>query len=324
VLVGLMNQVLGRDEGWKEYYVEEMDGIEGEKQRGNVHDVLAKEYIAENHFSLAQYDKACAVMQELCDSFKNDDSERGWYLQQLARYKYRISKAEANTIQKSAFQSNLQLLKPVEGIAYTKLEYINEDRIVRIRNWISQYKDYQEMMISLEGILQDLSFGMPADKFESAMQMLGDALGFLSQRPDKEIKKGPDNLWCGVENQYFLIECKSEVSDDRAEISKYEAGQMNSHSAWFESVYGNVICKRILVIPTKNISYHADFTHDVQVMRKGKLRHLRGNVKAFFKEFSQYVIHEVSDAKIQSWLDIHKLGVDDIRNQYAENYKRSS
>lgn len=324
VLIGLMNQVLGRDEGWKEYYVEEMDGIEGEKKRGNVHDVLAKEYIAENHFSLAQYDKACAVMQELCDSFKNDDSERGWYLQQLARYKYRISKAEANTIQKSAFQSNLQLLKPIEGIAYTKLEYINEDRIVRIRNWISQYKDYQEMMISLEGILQDLSFGMPAEKFESAMQMLGDALGFLSQRPDKEIKKGPDNLWCGVENQYFLIECKSEVSDDRAEISKYEAGQMNSHSAWFESVYGNANCKRILVIPTKNLSYHADFTHDVQVMRKGKLRCLRDNVKAFFKEFSQYVIHEVSDAKIQSWLDTHKLGVEGIKNQYSEPYRKSN
>jgi len=322
VLVDLIKQVLERDDGWKEYYVEEMEGIESEKQWGNVHDILAKEYAAEKHFILAQYDKACIVMQELCDHFKNDDSERGWYLQQLARYKYRISKTEANTIQKSAFQSNLQLLKPIEGIAYTKLEYINENRISRIRTWISQYKDYQEMMISLEGVLQNLSFRMPAEKFESAMQTLGYALGFLSQRPDKEIKKGPDNLWCGVENQYFLIECKSEVLDDRAEISKYEAGQMNSHSAWFESVYGKVDCRRILVIPTKKLSYHADFTHDVKIMRKGKLRHFRGNVKSFFKEFSQYVIHEVSDSKIQSWLDTHKLGVEGIKNEYIESHYR--
>lgn len=324
VLINLMNQVLGRDEGWKEYYVEEMDGIEGEKQLSSVHEILAKEYIAENHFYLAQYDKACSVMQELCDHYQNDKSERGWYLQQLARYKYRMSKAESNAIQKSAFQSNLQLLKPIEGIAYNKLEFINEDRIVRIRNWISQFSDYQEMMISLEGILQDLSFGMPAEKFESAMQMLGDSLGFLSQRPDKEIKKGPDNLWCGVENQYFLIECKSEVSDERAEISKYEAGQMNSHSAWFESVYGKAHCKRILIMPTTALSYHADFTHDVQIMRKGKLRNLKENVKAFFKEFSQYAIHEVSDGKIQSWLDVHKLSVEDIKGQYSENHKRSN
>lgn len=324
ILINLMNQVLDRDDDWKKYYVEEMGGIESEKQRSNAHDVLAKEYNAEKYFSLEQYDKACAVMQELCDSFKNDESERGWYLQQLARYKYRISKAEANIIQKSAFQSNLQLLKPIEGIVYRKLEYINEDRIVRIKNWISRYKDYQEMMISLEEILQDLSFGMPAEKFESAMKILGDSLGFLSQRPDKEIKKGPDNLWCGIENQYFLIECKSEVSDDRAEISKNEAGQMHCHSAWFESAYGKVNCKQILVIPTINLSYYADISPDVQVMRKGMLRSLKENVKAFFKEFSQYVIHEVSDGKIQLWLDVHKLNVNDIKNKYSEHPRRSS
>ncbi|SEP93153.1 DEAD/DEAH box helicase [Nitrosomonas ureae] len=321
VLINLMKQVLGRDEGWKEYYMEEMDRIEGNIQRNSVHEIFAKEYAAENYFSLAEYDKACAIMQELCDHFQKNDSERGWYLQQLARYKYRISKTEANTIQKTAFQSNLQLLKPLEGISYNKLEYINENRILRIKKWISQYKDYQEMMISLEGILQDLSFGMPAEKFESAMQTIGEALGFLSQRPDKEIKKGPDNLWCGVENQYFLIECKSEVSEERSEITKYEAGQMNSHSAWFESVYGQVNCKRILIIPTKALSYHADFTHHVEIMRKNKLKLLRDNIKSFFKEFSRYVLHEVSEIKIQAFINTHKLDINNMRTLYSEPYR---
>ena len=79
---------------------------------------------------------------------------------------------------------------------------------------------------------------MPSEKFESALKDIGESIGFLSQRPDKEIKKGPDNLWCGVENQYFLLECKNEVEDTRSEINKHEAGQMNSHAGWFEDIYG--------------------------------------------------------------------------------------
>jgi replicative superfamily II helicase len=323
VLIELMNQVLGRDEGWKEYYVEEMNGIDADIKRENVYSFLKKEYEAEKYFSSEQIDKACEIAQELCDMFTNDKLEHGWYLQQLARYKYRISKIESNKIQTSAFQNNLQLLKPKEGIHYKRIEYINENRISRIRKWMSQYQNYQEMMISVEGILQDLSFGMPSEKFESALKELGEAIGFLSQRPDKEIKKGPDNLWCGVENQYFLMECKSEVEDSRTEISKYEAGQMNSHSAWFESVYGEGSCKRILVIPTKNLSYHADFTHSVQIMRKGKLKKLKDNIKNFFKEFSTYVLHEVSDRKIQELLDAHELDISSLKEKYSEPYHRS-
>ena len=64
----------------------------------------------------------------------------------------------------------------------------------------------------------------------------------------------------------------NEVEDTRSEISKHEAGQMNTHSAWFESVYADAKCKRILVIPTIKLSYHADFTHSVEIMRKGTLR----------------------------------------------------
>jgi hypothetical protein len=324
VLIGLMNQALARDEGWKEYYIEEMEKIEDDIKRESVHDILQKEYQAERYFAMEDFDRACKIAQELCDKFADDKLERGWYLQQLARFKYRSSKTESNQIQKTAFQNNQQLLKPKEGINYAKIEFINENRVARIREWMSQYRDYQDMMISIEGILQNLSFGMPSEKFESALKELGEAIGFLSQRPDKEIKKGPDNLWCGVENQYFLMECKSEVEENRAEITKHEGGQMNSHSAWFESVYGNARCKRILIIPTKLLSYYADFTHPVAVMRKGKLRLLKENVKNFFKEFSNYVWNEVSDRKVQEFIDAHELDIESLKEKYSEQYRKSS
>lgn len=323
VLNELIKQVLKRDDGWKEYYVEEMGSIDDEIKRTGIHEILLKEYQAERFFAMEDFGRACTIAQELCDEFTDDKLERGWYLQQLARFKYRISKTESIQIQKSAFENNLQLLKPKEGINYTKIEFINESRVARIRNWMSQYHDYSELMISIDGILQNLSFGMPSEKFESALKELGEAIGFLSQRPDKEIKKGPDNLWCGVENQYFLMECKSEVEENRKEISKHEGGQMNSHAAWFESVYGDAKCKRILIIPTKLLSYHADLTHSVGIMRKGKLRSLKENVKNFFKEFSIYTWNEVTDRKIQEFIDAHNLDIESLKEKYSEQYSKS-
>lgn len=323
VLVNVMTQALARDEGWKEYYSEEMDSIEDDIERKGIHETLKTEYDAERQFMIGEYDKACNLMQGLCDKFKEGDLERGWYLQQLARYKYQASKIDSNQIQKSAFRNNLQLLKPKEGINYSKIEFINQNRVKRIKEWITQYKDYSEMMISVEGILQNMSFGMPSEKFEAALKDVGEAIGFLSQRPDKEIKKGPDNLWCGVENQYFLIECKNEVDESRSEISKHEAGQMNTHSAWFKNIYGDAKCKRILIFPTIKLSYHADFTHQVQIMRKNTLNKLKNNIRNFFKEFSVYVLHEVSDQKIQQFIDGHNLDIPSLLAMYSEPYKQN-
>ena len=320
VLTSLITQVLKRDEGWKEYYIEEMSNINSEVKVNNIHDILLKEYNAEKYFLEGNFDKACEIGQALCDQFSGDKFERGWYLQQIARYKYQSSKIESSKIQKTAFQNNSELLKPKEGINYKKIEFVNQNRTSRIRKWLSQYKDYQEMIISIESILQDLTFGVRSEKFEGALKDLGDAIGFLSQRPDKEIRKGADNLWCGVENQYFLMECKSEVVETRNEISKQEAGQMNSHSAWFESEYGDAACKRILIIPIKNLSYYGDFTHEVEIMRKAKLNELKKNTKNFFKEFSTYSWCEVEDQKIQEFIDAHNLDLKSLRENYSEKY----
>ena len=80
-------------------------------------------------------------------------------------------------------------------------------------------------------------------------------IGFLSERPDKEYKKGPDNLWCGVDNHIFYLNVKVKLEGRRN--NKHEAGQMNSHCGWFESEYGQVSVTNILIIPTKNLSYNA-------------------------------------------------------------------
>lgn len=179
--------------------------------------------------------------------------------------------------------------------------------------------------MSIEAILSNLSFGVEASKFESALKDIGDLLGFVSQRPDKEIRKGPDNLWCGSNNHYLLFECKSEVVETRQEINKSEAGQMNSHCAWFDEQYGQGTCvDRFMIIPTKILSYEGDFTHEVRVIRRGKLKNLKKQIKGFIKELQPFSLSEISDTTLQNFLELYHLNIEDFTNQYSEEYNHKT
>lgn len=321
VLISLIHQSLQRDEGWKEFYVEEMDKISEKDQTINIYNLLQLEKEAEDANFKGDNEKACQKIQQILDNYIKENTEKGWYLQLMARYQYFISKTESNKLQKSSFSLNTQLLKPRDGITYKRMEFINENRIKRIKEWISQYSTYDELILATESIFSDFSFGTEAEKFENATKEVGGLLGFISQRPDKEFKKGPDNLWCGVDNRFFLIECKSEVEETREEINKYEAGQMNSHCGWFVSEYGDAKVKRILIIPTLKLSYHGNFTHEVEIMSKKKLNQLKFSIKSFIKEFKNYKINEIGDEKIQEFINVHKLDINSLENLYSEPYK---
>lgn len=320
VVKSLMRQSILRDEGWKEFYKEEMNKITPIQATSKMYDVLTLERNAAVASHAGDFEKASNIIQTIIDKHCMDESEKAWYIQIMARYKYFVSKNDSNSLQKSAFLKNHELLIPSQGITYKKINFINENRIKRIQSWIKLHKDFEDLLLSVDGVLSDLEFGVSADKFEFALKQVGIMLGFISERPDKEIKKGPDNLWCGVGNEYFLFECKNEVNTDRQEINKHEVAQMNSHCGWFESQYSDAQVKRIMIIPTKNVSYHGDFTHKVEIMKRGKLKILRSNIKAFFKEFGKYEIDSFSDEKIQELINLHKLDVESLKNEYSENY----
>ena len=319
--ISLIKQMLERDEGWKEFYSTEMDSICNDSDVKDIYDNLCEEAKIEQLFSSLEYEQACEHLQTYIDKMNFDSDEKGWYVQQLARYTYFVSREKSVELQQSAFKLNFQLLKPRMGIEYRKISYINENRMNNIKQYIQTFAQYTELKLEVDNMLNDLSFSISAEKFESALQKLGMLLGFISQRPDKEIRKGPDNLWCCSNNHYLLFECKSEVDSSRDEISKKESGQMNNHCAWFESEYGasqNV--DHFLIIPTKNLSYHGDFTHNVRIIRAGKLKSLKKQVKDFVKEIRKYDLQNISTERLQKLLGIYSLNSTDFANVYSEPY----
>ena len=317
----LINQMLNRDDGWKEYYNGEMESIEQKENSSTIYDQLLEESEIEKKYILEEYENAAIDMQAFINKYAKDPLEKGWYLQKLARYYYPIRKEKSVKIQKSAFKTNPQLMKPKVGIQYTKVSFIHENRMSKIRMYLNQYNNFNELLLSVNEILDNLSFGIESETFETAVKDIGELLGFISQRPDTEIRKGPDNLWCGTNDEYAFFECKSEVEETRKEISKHEAGQMNSHCAWFESEYGkNTKVSRYLMIPTKELSFYGDFTHEVRIIRKNKLRKFKESIKRFINELKPYDLHDISDETLQKLINSYNLNMSDIKEKYSEEY----
>lgn len=321
--ISLINQCLKRDEGWKALYESQMNEIQSlENSRDNELKILSLEAQAEKLFLLKKYDEAVEKIQTLLDCYITESSDRGWYLQLMAQYKYFSSKVESQKFQRTAFECNFELLKPQEGVAYKKLDNINLNRIENIRIQISSFANFDELMLEINRIYECLNFQVEANKFEDAIEKLGVLLGYKSQRPDKTIKKGPDNLWGMGNNSFIMIECKSEVSQERKSIHKSEVGQMNNHCGWFEAEYHDAKVLRIMIIPTLNVAYDADFTHEVHVMRRNKLNLLKNNVLNFFKEFKQYDLNNVTEKFVNQCLEIHDLSDLKILENYVEKTKK--
>ena len=319
-IFSLINQILKRDEGWKEYYTDEMNVIVQENVENKIYNRYSEENKLEKLFSQGEYELAVEKKQKFIDKFINDDLEKGWYLEQMARYAYMYSEEKSKTLQKSAFKKNPQLLKPKEGIAYSKISFVNENRINIFKRNIGKYDSFDEFNLYINEVIENLSFGIAAEKFESALKNLGEILGYVSQRPDKEIRKGPDNLWCVSNKKYVIFECKNEVDENRNTIKKYEVGQFNNHCGWFKEEYGEFVdVLRIMIIPTRQLAHDADFNEKVFVMRRNGLKKLKDNLKKFVKEIGKYELDSLSDEKIQGYLNMYKLNIEDFPENYIED-----
>ncbi|HMH21542.1 MAG TPA: DEAD/DEAH box helicase [Puia sp.] len=318
-LNNIINISLKRDAQWKKYYVQEMDTIKESEADAELLEILQAEKKAEELQRNNQHGEATKTIQQLIDRYidPNNKSDIAYYLQEMARYSYNAQKSVSNNYQVQAYKLNRILLKPMYGIEFQKLK-INKGRNENILNRIKTHEAFEDLQMGINEILNSLSFGVKADKFEKALNDLGIYLGFACERPDKEQKKGPDNLWNVQDDTYILFECKNEVDEERSEIIKSETGQINNACAWFKTNYSSSNVKNILIIPTKVVSAAAGFNEAVEVLRKKGLNTLKSNVRLFFEEFKAYELHSLTETQINDYLNLHHLTVNDILNRYAE------
>jgi hypothetical protein len=286
-------------------------------------EVFAAELEAETLYQIGDIPKALAQLQNIIDKhIGNNSDDRAWYLQEMARFKYAESKSESNELQVVAHRQNRYLLRPQHGMTIQKLGLVAQKRLANIVEWIGRHRTFEELQLAIDAILDDLQFGVKADRFESAVNRLAFALGFEGQRPDKEWKEGPDNLWIVRDDQYLLIECKNEVDLRRTEVNKDETGQMNNAIAWFKRTYVGARVKNLMIIPTKTIGHAAGFNEAVCIVRNENLKRLSKNVENFYHEFKTYDLSNLSETKVDELLKVHHLTIDEIVDGYSEEPKQ--
>lgn len=321
VLMSLMKNSFDRNDSWKQYYKEvmssvdytylvpkDLDRIEAEAdllRMGTQYDV-----------NLPEFNRSVI---DFTDKFCTNEEEKGWYIQLAASINYENSKMESLRLQREAYKKNRSLLLPWEPESHEKITGIeHQERLEQIKKIIEKSSDYENLWNISEEILSNLKLGVPKDKFELAMDKIGNYLGFITDRPDEFIKEGPDHLWAVNRQTFFAIESKSEVKASRDKIYKSETGQMNNSIAWIEKNYPGVEVFYLMVISTKYLDKGAGFNKPVRIIRERQLRTLSYNFRKFIKSFEKQNFNSVSTGFIQEQLHANMLEVETFIETYSE------
>ena len=322
LLKSIIYQCLNRDEGWKNYYSEQMNLLQDSNSLAiKVDETTQFEKEAEDLFVSSKPLEASNKIQSLLDSNKSTIStdEKGWYLQTMARYLYASNQVDAMSLQIEAHKLNSSLFLPPSGYEVSAIELKAQDRVKNIKSKLSEFNNFENLLVSVDDILLRLSFGMDSEKFERAVDELGQLLGYRTERPDKCWKSGPDNLWALRENEYLFIECKNKISSNRSFIEKYETGQLNSNLAWYQRHYNNTKTHYTMIILTKQINSNAGFTVPVKIMRERNLHLLKKKFNAFILGFKIIHLNDISEDFINQSLNQYNLTTDNIISDYFED-----
>jgi hypothetical protein len=252
---------------------------------------------------------------------KIDEKPLKSYLKQcLAEYINFYDQTEAQKTLMSAATDNSRVTKPIQGIAYHKLESKAMDQARICRDYLTQkFDDPNKIVIQMNGLLETLIFKPEtADIFEESLKIIARYIGFNSQRPEAESGKGPDVLWEVGHLSYFVIECKNGATTEI--INKGDCNQLNGSGDWFTNTYDKT-CNftPILIHRAVKFEYAASPKEKTRIINAIKLRELRENIYNFI--MSLCVENKINDDKaIRQRLLQYNLTADKFCERYTTKY----
>ncbi|WP_146083734.1 hypothetical protein [Rathayibacter sp. AY1C6] len=158
--------------------------------------------------------------------------------QRAASYSGAIDPTEARELQRSARIENNFILKIPHEIARPRVTTVGDQAAASVEYMTAEFATARTLEVAVEALLLDLvpSTAYNSHKqFETALQRLGQLLGFASSRPDQETGIGPDNLWAIGDDRYWVIDCRSEAKVD--EVSRKYLEPLSHSADWFDSEY---------------------------------------------------------------------------------------
>jgi hypothetical protein len=230
---------------------------------------------------LGRYRDAADKMQAAADA-ADEPRTRGYLKQQRAEYVNFVDKAESQAILASALSDNVNVLRPLEGVKYVRaVAHANQARVAHA--FLQRFKSGIDLLTWMDTVLDKLSWDPEGtDRFEDAVELLGLLFGYVSQRPERDTLKGPDNFWAmGAAEPGAVIECKSGAIGDQ--VWKKDCAQLLSSSEWFKEHYPNQQHVPVMFHQSRVFAADAQPSADMRIVDKAHLAQLKVALVSYAK-----------------------------------------
>ncbi len=261
-------------------------------------------------FDEARYGEHTKAAVTLTDAANgtSDESYKAWLKVRIAEMTNFFDRAEAQRILQSAYRLNRNAMRPVDGVSYEKLTAQKGGQAIAVQAFFrDRFLETPERILFAQSLSDALVFEPDAaDKFEQAILDFGSAIGITSQRPEKQLGEGPDNLWRMRDGRFLVIECKNGSTSTHG-ISKAELGQLEQADTWFQERYGNTEEHiPVIIHPLEYLGPHATAPKGLRVISTNRLELMRQALVSFVKAISVESVL-TNEMRIKEALETHKL-----------------
>jgi hypothetical protein len=274
-----------------------------------------------NAAATGQYRPAATAVSDAVNA-ADDDRVKGWLQEQLACYTQQTDPAQAQQILAGALKLNPRVLRPLEGVSYSRLSPAADQSRAAAEYLAGRYPDRNSLIVGIDALLDDLVLDPEhTDEFEDATEQLAFHLGFTAQRPERDTNNGPDVLWSVGSLAYLVIECKSGATADR--IWRRSVEQLAHSVNWFREQYDHT-CRAtpVMIHKTSILEGNATASPGTRIITAGGLERLRTAIRTAAIALGDAGTWGDPDA-VNTQLTHHQLTGAAIINAYGVPARRS-
>lgn len=312
-------QCIGRDPSWIKVSKKALVGIKADDEL-QLDPAKLVIWEAFNFARANQHEKAISILDKVIDE-TGDTQIQAWLLAHKAAFQHAIDAEGAQKTLIAAHKMEPRVTKPLHGVVYKKLApSTGQQAATLIDNHRKRFLDPTEMKLFADALCSDLQFCPDtSDRFEAAVNDLAWFLGVCGQRPEKDYKEGPDNLWALPNGTFLVIECKNGVTAGNG-IAKKDAGQLGQSMDWFAERYPASTAVPIMIHPERRLGHGASSVQGMQIIDSNGLDKLRKNLRAFARQITDPDIAS-STSKVATRLSQLELNADALVNAFSRAIK---
>ncbi|QRF92442.1 helicase [Alcaligenes faecalis] len=301
-VIVLIDRVLGRDEGWLDYYQREVKHAQLDQDQLARHNAAEPFMIAaavsEAKYAAAMWhgdpETARRELEKTVDTTARYDTPLGgWHALWLgAAYEREGDKVTARVVYGHAMQrlgNAITLPRPVTGSGEKKPPEMNAfGRSLHGLLYHSHGNKFEAELKKLTETLALIVDGVP-NQAEAGVRALGELLGFTATRPDNDEGTGPDVLW---RDDTMPRQLGFELKTDKADPTTYfkkDVAQGHDHLEWMMQNYpDHVILGLAFVGPQGKTHAKANPSENMSLCLPSSLAALRDELLALIEDLRRY------------------------------------